>query len=58
MNNGSFKNIHQGINSFLGFFIYCPIWMKFGIRDLYVILLTMYELMKIEAGKAVLCMGA
>jgi len=32
--------------------------MKFGIRDLYVILLTMYELMKIEAGKAVLCMWA
>jgi len=58
MNIGSFQNIHQGIRAFLSFFIYCPISMKFGIRDLYVILLTMHELMKIEAGKAVLCMWA
>ena len=42
------------IISVLAFHIHCRIWVRFGMRDLHIILLSSCEFLEIQAGNAVL----
>jgi hypothetical protein len=42
------------ITSVLTFHIYCRIWVKFGLRDMHIILFNSCEFLAIQAGIAVL----